>query len=87
MTALRRRPSASRRNTKPKGKFSGKVVPPKASSKAKTSTSKASAKGQKRAPLSPNAATIEAMEAARRGELSGPFNSIDELFVDLNAGD
>ena len=53
MTALRSRPSASRRTTKPKGKFSGKVVPPNASSKAKgKSTSKASAKGPKHAPLS-----------------------------------
>lgn len=39
------------------------------------------------AGLDPNAETIEALKAARRGELSGPFNSIDELFADLNADD
>jgi DNA-damage-inducible protein J len=38
-------------------------------------------------PLIPNAKTIEAIEAARRGELSGPFNSIDELFADLHNAD
>jgi DNA-damage-inducible protein J len=32
----------------------------------------------------PNAETIEAMEAARRGEGTA-FNSIEELMVDLNA--
>jgi DNA-damage-inducible protein J len=39
------------------------------------------------APLIPNAETIEAMKAARRGELSGPFNTVDELLADLNAPD
>lgn len=38
-------------------------------------------------PLIPNAETIEAMRAARRGELSGPFSSVDELLADLNAED
>jgi hypothetical protein len=36
-------------------------------------------------PIIPNAETIEAMEAARRGELSGPFSSIDELMAHLHA--
>ena len=38
-------------------------------------------------PLIPNAETVEAMEAARRGELSGPFSSIDELMAHLHAQD
>lgn len=37
-------------------------------------------------PLVPNAETIAAMEAARRGELKS-FNSIEELMADLNADD
>jgi DNA-damage-inducible protein J len=37
-------------------------------------------------PLVPNAETIEAMEAARRGELTR-VGSIDELFASLNADD
>jgi hypothetical protein len=36
-------------------------------------------------PLVPNTETIAALKAAERGELSGPFNTIDELFVDLNS--
>jgi DNA-damage-inducible protein J len=35
-------------------------------------------------PLIPNAATIEAIKAARRGELT-TVGSVDELFADLNA--
>ena len=38
------------------------------------------------AGLDPNAETIEALKAARRGE-GVTFNSIDELFADLNAED
>jgi DNA-damage-inducible protein J len=38
-------------------------------------------------PLIPNAETIEAMEAARRGEFVGEFKTIHELFADLNADD
>jgi hypothetical protein len=38
-------------------------------------------------PIVPNAETIEAMEAARRGELSGPFNTVEELLADLNSED
>jgi DNA-damage-inducible protein J len=37
-------------------------------------------------PLVPNAETIAAMKAARRGELKS-FNSIEELMADLNADD
>jgi DNA-damage-inducible protein J len=37
-------------------------------------------------PLVPNEETIEAMEAARRGELIN-VGSIDDLFAELNAGD
>jgi DNA-damage-inducible protein J len=37
-------------------------------------------------PLIPNAETIEAMEAARRGELV-TVGSIDALFADLHADD
>jgi DNA-damage-inducible protein J len=37
-------------------------------------------------PLVPNDETIEAMRAARRGELVN-VGSIDNLFVELNAGD
>jgi DNA-damage-inducible protein J len=37
-------------------------------------------------PLVPNAETIEAMKAARRGEVT-KVGSIDALFADLNAGD
>jgi DNA-damage-inducible protein J len=35
-------------------------------------------------PIIPNAETIEAMEAAERGELSGPFSSVDELMKHLH---
>ena len=35
-------------------------------------------------PLDPNATTIAAMEAARRGELIGPFATVDALMADLN---
>ena len=39
-------------------------------------------------PLIPNAETVAAMEEARRGDLIGPFPSVDALFEDLNsAGD
>jgi DNA-damage-inducible protein J len=38
-------------------------------------------------PLIPNAETIEAMEAARRGEFVGEFKTVHELFADLNADD
>jgi DNA-damage-inducible protein J len=38
-------------------------------------------------PLIPNAETIEAMEAARRGEFIGEFNTVDELLAHLNADD
>jgi DNA-damage-inducible protein J len=38
------------------------------------------------AGLEPNAETIEALKAARRGE-GVTFDSIDELFADLNAED
>ena len=38
------------------------------------------------APLVPNAATIEAMKEARRGNLP-KFDSVEELFADLHAGD
>ena len=38
------------------------------------------------APLVPNAATIEAMKEARRGNLP-QFDSVDDLFDDLNADD
>ncbi len=37
-------------------------------------------------PLVPNEETIEAMKAARRGELV-TVGSIDNLFAELNAGD
>ncbi len=37
-------------------------------------------------PLVPNAETVEAMKAARRGELVA-IGSLDDLFQDLNAGD
>ena len=37
-------------------------------------------------PLVPNAETIEAMKAARRGELT-PAESVDDLMADLNADD
>jgi len=37
-------------------------------------------------PLVPNAQTIAAMEAARRGELTG-IGSVDDLMADLNADD
>jgi hypothetical protein len=43
--------------------------------------------GKKPRSLIPNAATVRAMEAARRGELSGPFNSVEELLADLHADD
>jgi DNA-damage-inducible protein J len=35
-------------------------------------------------PLVPNAATVAAMEASRRGQLVGPFATVDELMADLN---
>ena len=38
-------------------------------------------------PLIPNAETIEAMEAARRGEFVGEFKTVDELLAHLNADD
>ncbi len=38
------------------------------------------------APLVPNAATIEAMREARRGNLP-QFDSVEELFNDLHADD
>jgi DNA-damage-inducible protein J len=38
-------------------------------------------------PLIPNAETIEAMEAARRGEFVGEFKTVDALFAGLNADD
>ena len=38
-------------------------------------------------PLIPNAETIEAMEAARRGEFVGAFKTVDELLAHLNADD
>jgi len=34
----------------------------------------------------PNAETIEAMEACRRGEVKS-FNAVEEMFADLNADD
>ncbi len=37
-------------------------------------------------PLVPNAATIEAMREARRGDLPR-FKTVDALLADLNAGD
>jgi DNA-damage-inducible protein J len=37
-------------------------------------------------PLLPNAETIEAMEAARRGDVT-TVHSVDELFASLNADD
>ena len=37
-------------------------------------------------PLTPNAATIAAMQEARKGQLK-PFNSLDALMADLDAGD
>jgi DNA-damage-inducible protein J len=37
-------------------------------------------------PLSPNAETIDAMRAARRGDLVS-VGSLDQLFQDLNADD
>ena len=37
-------------------------------------------------PLVPNAETVEAMKAARRGEMV-TVGSVDALFADLNAGD
>jgi len=37
-------------------------------------------------PLVPNAETVEAMKAARRGELV-TVGTLEELFQDLNAGD
>jgi DNA-damage-inducible protein J len=35
-------------------------------------------------PIIPNQETIEAIEAARRGETK-PFNTVDELLADLNS--
>ena len=37
-------------------------------------------------PLTPNAETVEAMKAARRGDLL-KANSVDALLADLDAGD
>jgi hypothetical protein len=37
--------------------------------------------------LVPNAETIEAMEAAERGEFVGKYKTVDELFEALNADD
>ncbi|PWV99030.1 DNA-damage-inducible protein J [Hoeflea marina] len=36
-------------------------------------------------PLAPNAETIAAIEAARRGEFSREFGTVDELMDDLGA--
>jgi DNA-damage-inducible protein J len=38
-------------------------------------------------PLIPNAETIEAMRAARRGEFVASVSSVEELFEELNADD
>ncbi len=38
-------------------------------------------------PFRPNAETIEAMMAARRGEFDGTYNTVEELMADLNAPD
>jgi len=38
-------------------------------------------------PLAPNAQTIKAMEAARRGEFDKEFESVEELMEDLYAED
>ena len=38
-------------------------------------------------PLIPNAETIEAMEAARRGEFTGSFATVDELMAHLHEDD
>jgi antitoxin component of RelBE/YafQ-DinJ toxin-antitoxin module len=38
-------------------------------------------------PIIPNAETVAALEAAERGEFSGPFSSVDELMKHLYAGD
>ena len=38
-------------------------------------------------PLVPNKETIEAIEAARRGETKGPFKDADSLLSELNADD
>jgi DNA-damage-inducible protein J len=38
-------------------------------------------------PLIPNGETIEAMEAARRGEFVGEFETVDELLAHLDADD
>jgi DNA-damage-inducible protein J len=38
-------------------------------------------------PLMPDAETIEAMEAARRGEFVGQFKTVDELLARFNADD
>jgi hypothetical protein len=37
--------------------------------------------------LVPNAETLEAMEAAERGEFVGEYKTVDELFEALNADD
>jgi mRNA interferase YafQ len=37
--------------------------------------------------LVPNAETLNARAAAERGELVGPFKTVDELFADLHADD
>ncbi len=35
-------------------------------------------------PLVPNATTIAAMQAARRGEFDGEFRTVEDLMADLN---
>lgn len=35
-------------------------------------------------PLIPNATTVAAMEAARRGEFDGEFHTVEDLMADLN---
>lgn len=36
-------------------------------------------------PPTPNATTIAAIEEAERGEMVGPFHTVEELLADLNA--
>lgn len=35
-------------------------------------------------PLIPNAATVAAMEAARQGDIVGPFHTVADVMADLN---
>ena len=35
-------------------------------------------------PLTPNAATVAAMEAARQGDVIGPFHTVADLMADLS---